>query len=49
MTEIQRNKTTIRLQKYLELVKNNISGSSGELQEFWKREEKKTSLRIGKL
>ncbi len=38
-----------RLIKYLELVRNNLENSSGELNEFWKREERKTVLKISNL
>jgi len=38
-----------RLQKYLELVTNNIQSTTGPLQEFWQREAKKTSAKIASL
>lgn len=41
--------TVKRLTKYLELVRINIKGTSGEIQEFWKREELKTARKIASL
>lgn len=49
MTETQRKDKYIRLQKYLEFVRTSISSSTGELKEFWKREERKANDKIGKL
>lgn len=49
MTDIQRSKTVLRLQKYLESIQANTKGTAGELKAFWDREHRKTSAKIGKL
>jgi len=49
MTPIQTSKTILRLQKYVETVNTNISGSSGELKLFWQRELKKAKAKIAGL
>ncbi len=36
-----------RLKKYLETVEYNIRTTTGALKEFWEREFRKTSLKIG--
>jgi hypothetical protein len=39
----------IRLNKYLDVVRNNLKTATGSLKEFWEREEKRTLSKIGKL
>lgn len=41
--------TIKRLKLYLELVKLNVSGTTGELKAFWEREVRKTSAKIERL
>ncbi len=38
-----------RLTTYLEVVRNNVQSSTGELKEFWLREIRKTEVKIAGL
>lgn len=46
---MNRTDRLLRLNKYLDHVRKNVSTSIGELKEFWVREERKTQSRISKI